>query len=390
MNRIGTIAASAVLFCVALAAISLTAASDPRPIAARAQTSQTEQVTPITPPATPLPPEADSRSVTKFSFIVYGDTRGRRDGEAIQYDHSMLVDSMLEQIKKLRGTAFPVRFVLQSGDAVVHGVNAKEWNVSFVPVINRLTTDGDVPYFLAPGNHDVSSATTADASQRQAPLRNYLQAVSKLIPPDGSPRRLAGYPTYSFGYGNTFVIAFDANIAADQKQFDWVKAQIEGLDRARYVNVIAFCHQAPFSSGPHGGPNVEDATISLREKYMPLFNANHLRVLFSGHEHLFEHWVEHYADAAGEHRMDLVVSGGGGAPIYTYTGEPDLTDYLKANAASKVKLDHLVKPSTQKGLNPYHYLLVQVDGEKIDMQVFSVDWGAGFAPYGSNKVDLED
>ena len=78
----------------------------------------------------------------------------------------------------------------------------------------------------------------------------------------------------------------------------------------------------PFSSGPHGGANVEPPTIALRKRYMPLFNANHVRVVFSGHEHLFEHWVEHYTDATGPHRMDLVVSGGGGAPIYAYKGEP--------------------------------------------------------------------
>src|SRR5208282_4430878 len=351
---------------------------------------EAERVKPISPPTTPLPPEAESRDVTRFSFIVYGDTRGRRDGIAIQYDHSMLVDSMLAQIKRLQGTPFPVRFVLQSGDTVVRGVDAHQWNVSFVPIINRLTTEAGVPYFLAPGNHDVSDALTADAPERKAPLRNYFDAVSQLIPPNGSPRRLSGYPTYSFGYGNTFVIAFDANIAGDEKQFQWVKSQLEGLDRKRYVNVIAFCHQAPFSSGPHGGPTIEPQTISLRERYMPLFNANHVRVLFSGHEHLFEHWVEHYSDSSGAHRMDLVVSGGGGAPIYTYSGEPNLTDYLKANAASKVTLDHLVRPSADRGKNPYHYLIIHVDGEKLDMEVFSVDWGAGFAPYGSNKVVLQD
>jgi len=46
--------------------------------------------------------------------------------------------------------------------------------------------------------------------------------------------------------------------------------------------------------------------------------------------------------------MDLIVSGGGGAPSYAYTGEPDLRDYLKANQASKVSLAHLVKPSAER------------------------------------------
>jgi hypothetical protein len=349
-----------------------------------------ERVTPITPPAAALPDENASRDVTKYSFIAYGDTRGRRDGVALQYEHSLIVDSMLAQVKQLQNTEYPVRFILQSGDAVQHGQNAKEWNVSFTPLIDRLTTEGGVSYFLAPGNHDVSSATTVNAPQRKEPLKNYLDAVSALIPPDGSPHRLANYPVFSFGYGNTFVVGFDANIAGDQKQFDWVKSQLEGVDQRRYVNVIVFCHQAPFSSGPHGGPEVEPSTVELRNKYMPLFRAHHVRAVFSGHEHLFEHWVEHYTDSSGRHRMDLIVSGGGGAPIYTYTGEPDLKEYLKANEANKVELKHLVKPSVDAGLNPYHYLLVRVDGENLDMRVTSVDWGKGFEPYRSDKVALKD
>ena len=350
---------------------------------------ETERVVAIKPPGTPLPDEAQSRNVTKFSFISYGDTRGRRDGTAIQYEHSLIVDSMLGQIKKLQDTEYPVRFILQSGNAVVDGRKAQQWNVSFVPLINRLTMEGGVSYFLAPGNHDVTHSGNAEDAERKVALHNYLDAVGSLIPPDGSPRRLSGYPTYSFGYGNTFVLGFDANIAGDEKQFRWVKAQLEEVDRKRYVNIIVFCHQAPFSSGPHGGPTVEEPTIELRNKYMPLFRASHVRAVFSGHEHLFEHWVEHYTDASGTHRMDLVVSGGGGAPIYAYTGEPKLDEYLKANEASKVELKHLVKPGVERGANPYHYLIVRVDGEKLDMQVIAVDWGAGYEPYRSNKVSFE-
>ena len=85
------------------------------------QTAPQEHVEAIKPPATPLPAEATSRGVTKFSFIAYGDTRGRRDGATLQYEHSLIVDSMLAQIKKLQTTDYPVRFVLQSGDAVEAG-----------------------------------------------------------------------------------------------------------------------------------------------------------------------------------------------------------------------------------------------------------------------------
>ena len=346
-----------------------------------AATQETQKVTPISAPSTPLPEESASKGVTRFSFIAYGDTRGRRDGVAIQYEHSLVIDSMLAEIKRLSTTDSPLRFVLQSGDAVVDGRDARQWNISFVPVINRLSAAG-VPYFLVPGNHE---RTTTPAG-----LKNYFDGVAALIPPENSPRRLTGYPTYSFGYGNTFVIALDANLADDAKQFQWIKAQLEALDRNRYTNVVVFCHQAPFSSGPHGGPKIEPETLALRTTYMPLFNHHHVRIVLSGHEHLFEHWVERYTDASGEHRMDLVVSGGGGAPIYNYSGEPDLRDYLKANQAMSVRLEHLVKPGVERGSNPYHYVVVRVDGDKLDLEVIGVDWGSAFQPYRSNKVELRD
>src|SRR5258708_3133308 len=172
---------------------------------------EAERVVAIAPPPTPLPPEAQSRDVTRFSFIAYGDTRGRRDGLAIQYEHSVIVDSMLAQIKRLASTQYPVRFVLQSGDAVVNGQDAKQWNISFVPLISHLTTEGGVPYFLVPGNHE---ATTTPAG-----LRNYLDAVSTLIPQEGSRRRMPGCPTYSFGYGNTFVFGLDSKFPDGEKQY---------------------------------------------------------------------------------------------------------------------------------------------------------------------------
>jgi 3',5'-cyclic AMP phosphodiesterase CpdA len=344
----------------------------------------------IMPPTRPIPPEEMSAGVAKFSFLVYGDTRGRRDGTALQYEHSLVADSMLATIKRLSASEYPVRFVLQTGDAVVNGGDARQWNASFVDIINRLTTEGGVPYFLAPGNHDVSPASNLASPQRQLALKNYLDAMAQLIPPNGAQRRLAEYPTYAFGYGNTFILALDSNIAEDETQFQWAKAQLEGLNRDRYVNVIAVFHHPVFSSGPHGGARIEPPSAALRARYMPLFRTHRVKAVLSGHDHLFEHWVERYNEGATRYRMDLIVTAGGGAPLYAYQGEPELTAYLKAGAAAKVQLEHLVKPSMSPGENPYHYVVVRVDGERMDLDVVGVDWGISFQPYRSNRVELRD
>ena len=86
----------------------------------QAATRDTVTVVPTLAPKNPLPAEAASAAVTKFSFIVYGDTRGRHDGTALQAEHQLVVESMLATIKTAAGPD-AIRFVLQSGDAVVNG-----------------------------------------------------------------------------------------------------------------------------------------------------------------------------------------------------------------------------------------------------------------------------
>src|SRR5262245_30019536 len=272
------------------------------------------RVPPIDPPATPLPSEAASASVTRFSFIAYGDTRSGGavdvpgDGQIVQEEHSRVVDKVIARVRQGASTPFPVRFVLQSGDAVLRGQNGAMWNVSFSPIIGRLTREANIPFFLSAGNHDVTTMPPGDPG-RALGLHNTLTAMSKLMPPEGSPRRLSGYPTYAFGYGNAFFIALDSNIAGDAFQFAWVADQLEHLDRARFRHVIAFFHHGIFSSGPHGGGSAdpvpgtgrkapdrpEPQTVSLRSLYMPLFRKHHVRMLIAGHDHLFDHWVERYS-----------------------------------------------------------------------------------------------
>ncbi len=374
----------ALIFLWSFLSLWATAQQAPAPL------SDNEPVRAIKAPRNPLPSEAASAGVTKFSFVVYGDTRGRRDGLELQYEHSLTVNSAVAAIKRLEKSEHPIRFVLQTGDGVANGRMGKQWNVSFIDLINRLTQDGGVPYFLAPGNHDLTSAATHDDPQRQIGLKNFYAANAELIPPNGSPRRMTDYPVFSFGYGNSFFIAFDSNIAGDEKQFEWIKSQLEGLDRTRFRNVFVYAHHPAFSSGPHGGSHVELQTGIIRQKYMPLFRKHHVKVFFNGHEHYFEHWVERYEDASGKHRLDHVLTGGGGAPLYAYAGDPDIRPYIRENADQKVSLDRIAKPGYEPGMNAYHYVLVKVDGEKINLEVVGLDWGRDFQPYRSNKANLND
>src|ERR1041385_6520535 len=85
------------------------------------------------PPRHPLPSEAASAGITRFSFIVYGATRGPRDSLELQQAHGWVVDAALAKIAALAAGPDPVRFILQTGDAVLAGNRGKMLDVGFVP-----------------------------------------------------------------------------------------------------------------------------------------------------------------------------------------------------------------------------------------------------------------
>src|SRR5690348_6202390 len=83
--------------------------------AAAAQTAAAADVVPaILPPRMPIPPEAATAGVRRFSFIAYGDTRGRHDGVELQAEHQLVIEAMLNTMKRATTSADSIRFVLQS------------------------------------------------------------------------------------------------------------------------------------------------------------------------------------------------------------------------------------------------------------------------------------
>jgi 3',5'-cyclic AMP phosphodiesterase CpdA len=372
-------------------------------------------VRPIQPPDTPLPPEPASAGVRRFSFIAYGDTRcdcrvDETDALTLlparseaQPDHALVVDSMAARIAALASSPYPVRLVVQSGDAVFRGPDGGRWNDVFTPIIEKLTRGAGVPFFFAAGNHDVTGTPAGDPHHSLG-LHNTLSAISRLIPSEGSPRRLNGYATYAFGYGNAFFIVLDSNIPSDAVQLAWTSDQLDHLDRVRYQHVIVVLHHPPFTSGRYSGvstasllPGAQPAAgglssqaLVLRNLYLPLFRKHHVRMIISGHDHLYDHWVEWYLDKGVTFRMDDIVSGGGGAPTYVYTGEPDLREYLAAGAVQQVRVEHLMKPGAAVVDNPHHFVIVQVDGDRLTLEVVGVGV-THYGPYnGRARIELTD
>jgi hypothetical protein len=388
LRRYSTLLSMRRMPSIAVLAVLCLAWPSSHPVAEQGAAPPSEVVKPIEPPAIGLPAEAASAGITKFAFIAYGDTRGPADGRILQPQHTDVAGAILATLAGERAAGFPVRFVVQSGDAVVNGREAAQWNASFTPIIERLTRGAGLPYFFAVGNHDVGGQPAGDPD-RERGLRNVTAAMSKLWPKEGSPRRLDGYPTFAFGYGHMFFIAFDSNIAADPVQLAWVSSQLARLDRQRFPIVVAVFHHPPLTSGAHGGPVVERESEAVRRLYLPLFRRYHVRMTIAGHDHLYDHFIEHYDDSEGTHRMDHIVSGGGGAPIYTYHGEQDLALYARTAAPQHVVVRHVVRPGTAEGDNPHHFVIFEVDGDRIWLKIVATV-ARPFLPYGQARIELAD
>jgi hypothetical protein len=54
-----------------------------------------------------------------------------------------------------------------------------------------------------------------------------------------------------------------------------------------------------------------------------------------------------------------------------------------------VRVEHLVRPNMNAWENPFHFLVVHVDGDRLRVEYVGVDAGADFQPYRSRTVDLE-
>jgi hypothetical protein len=168
-----------------------------------------------------------------------------------------------------------------------------------------------------------------------------------------------------------------------------VADQLDRLDRSRYTQVIAVFHHPVLSSGPHGGDTIEPQTLAIRDLYEPLFRRHHVRMTITGHDHLLDHWVQRYVDRGVAYRMDDIVTGGGGAPIYAYRSEPDLRAYLAAGANRPLRVEHLARPGTAAE-NPHHFVVIQVDGDRLSLEVIGTG-PVAYKPYnGSSTIALSD
>lgn len=179
-------------------------------------------------------------------FAVIGDNG---TGEKPEYELAQQMEKYREKV------AF--NFVIMLGDNIYGGESAGGMRKKFEDPYRPLLNAG-VEFHASLGNHD-------------NPNQRYYKYFNM-----GEKRY------YSFRKGNAEFFALDSNYM-DPQQIDWLTKELRDSGSAWK---ICFFHHPLYSDGKYHGPDLD-----LRARLEPLFAANGVNVVFSGHEHVYERVV---------------------------------------------------------------------------------------------------
>lgn len=242
----------------------------------------------------PIAPES-------FDFIVTGDSHSNRQ---LVYQ----TDVFKQMIREWN--ILEPALVVEVGDLILGGSADNvpvQWDL-FESTIAQCRR----PYFAAPGNHDISDASSEKIWQERM-----------------------GPTHYAFSCGNSrFIVLNSEEVDAPDRLSDaqvvWFKQEIE---TTKATNIFVFLHQPYFTD--HDDPRKVDETWERRWKYLAdIMHGHPVRTVFAGHMHGYRDFGVH----DGVHYV------------------------IAAGAASLGK-----GPDAMGGFN--HYLLVRVRGEKVDWSV---------------------
>jgi len=276
-------------------------------------------------------PPAESRA--PFRFLAWGDSgtgnQGQRD-----------VAAQMERV-------FPAaEFALGLGDLVYDSGAWADYDPKlFTPYA---TLFRHTPFWPALGNHDAET-------ENGAPYLDafYLPTTSGA---SGHPSNTERY--YSFDHGMAHFACLDSQTSSSTPggaMYAWLE---DDLDQARARGkrwLIVFMHHPPYSRGTHDSTSESDL-ITLHANLVPLFGAEGVDLVLTGHSHVYERSFLAKNDAI----LQANVSE------YTKIGSPDGTVYLVTGCGGESGTGPLDHPLMARGYgNVYGFNLFDVSHEEL-------------------------
>jgi hypothetical protein len=176
-------------------------------------------------------------------FAVIGDNG---TGEKPQYQVAQQMAAWREKVG--------FDFVLMLGDNIYGGHSPEDFKRKFEEPYKPLL-DAGVKFYASLGNHD-------------NPNERFYK-----------PFNMGEKRYYSFKNGNAEFFALDSNYM-DPAELAWVK---DSLQKSNAAWKICYFHHPLYSNAKFHGPDVD-----LRAQLVPIFHENGVRLVLSGHEHVYE------------------------------------------------------------------------------------------------------
>ena len=239
-----------------------------------------------------------------FRFVAYGDHRSDSSS------HQSVVNRILAQ------SPLP-NFGVDNGDLTYDG--STPVYQTFFNIERDLWSR--MPVYPSLGNHDVNNVTNW---QRFLALPNNER-------------------WYTFHYGNSAFHCIDvySTYTPVSTQYNWLVSELQ-TDSANPAirHIFVFFHEPPYTTNTGHASNT-----TVRQYLCPLFEQYHVAIAFQGHVHCYEH-----ALVNGVH---YIISGGGGAPLYTGWNPPQPWDIYREATLE--------------------FVLVDVNGDTIHARAFKPD-----------------
>ena len=293
-------------------------------------------------------PDPTVEPTGSFTFMVVGDY-----GTGIRKSTPQRRQREVALAMQKAFDTFDVRLIITAGDNIYAGhrilgipIGAQgdeddDWFFTYYQpyryMVNR------VPVYPCIGNHDAGE--TEDRDDREQLLDNLF--LKERIASDEASGRASVDPGlfYRFRYGRDVeFICLDTSkesfwrkgrLFQYPKHWEWIEQTFASDGGTRWR--IPFCHHPPFSAGP------QHHNTDHMETLLPLFAQGGARVVFSGHEHNFQH--------SQHNGIDYFVTGAGSK---VRTGVPD--DFERAH--------------TRSWSDNAHFLLVTIEGDQMRVRPF--------------------
>jgi len=246
----------------------------------------------------------------------------------------------------------PFRFIVYGDD--------RTDSASHQAVINRMTLVNPPPGFLLQVGDLTATASTADY-QTFFNIERGILARAAMFPSIGNHdvadtvvnwHTLFALPNnehwYSFRYGNSAFHCLDlySTYSTGSAQYNWFLSELLADSADPSIrHIFVWFHEPPYTTNSGHSSNT-----TVRQYICPLLERFHVQIAFQGHNHCYEHSLVN-----GVHYL---LTGGGGAPLYTGWGPVQPWTVYRETTLEFVLVDVRGDTIFSRGIRP--------DGTELD------------------------